>query len=831
MLDKKRVADKVLLIGWGSVDWKIIDSLIEDQLLPNIARLLENGTRGELPGVDPPVPTSAWNCILTGQVPLKHNVYDMTTLVDNHIVPVTNQLRKAPTLWQILSNQGYKVHQIGAPASFPVEEINGINMTDMFVLDWNNELDLADFHPIEKKNLYKGFKVSPDQIKQSALGRFVDLKIIDQYPKIKSSIASFIAQCQTIQQSVVHLVKNEEWDQLTVIYSRMTGLIHKFMPYYLEMESEELNDLCGSIVPEAYKFMDECLGELLDSIDEKCSVLMVSQMGYLPDKLWVEKLESSYSRFEYNCPGIFIMNGVKIARKEIFFGLTNLDITPSIVSLLGCPFSKEFDGKVAVAPKFLEKLTGVVDSYHIPGKHGHEIKTDGLEKLYDRHLEDLGYEYNSRYDIQEFQNYLQARLFMGVGNQMEALSFLEDLWARHPYNFWYGARLAGCYFAVKRHDLAVEIIDSIAEIAQNVPDIQILKAQVLLGESKFRSAVKHLDLAEQNIGLLSGIYPQIADCYIKMKKPNEAARRFQKEIKTNPSFQIHLSLAMLFLQNRQIKKAIKPLEDAKAIAPYNPIPCFYLGKIFFDLARFEESAEMYEQAKKMNKDPNMGKEIQGQLVKLYRNHLKRPDKLNEMKEAYIKSVGSKGTITLVSGLPRSGTSMMMQMLVNGGLQAFTDGLREADDNNKKGYFEHEAVKSLSRDNKFLNEVGDQVIKIISHLLIYLPHAYKYKIIFMDRDIEEVMNSQHKMLGRLGKKRGEDKAHSERLMKPFKESREKAIEWCKKNKHFVELLIIPYRSAIEEPLQQAKKVNQFLGLDMDERVMAAVVDKSLYREKT
>jgi len=202
-----------------------------------------------------------------------------------------------------------------------------------------------------------------------------------------------------------------------------------------------------------------------------------------------------------------------------------------------------------------------------------------------------------------------------------------------------------------------------------------------------------------------------------------------------------------------------------------------------------------------------------------------------MREAFEKSIGSQGTITIVSGLPRSGTSMMMQMLVKGGMQAFTDGKREADENNKKGYFEHELIKSLGQNKQVLRQVGDKVVKIISHLLFHLPHIYKYKIVFMDRVIEEVMTSQHKMLGRLGKEGGVDKANSTALLKTFEDSRKKAIDWCNKHPKYVEILLVPYAETIKTPLEQAKKVNKFLGGHLDELKMASVVDKSLYREKT
>lgn len=111
----------------------------------------------------------------------------------------------------------------------------------------------------------------------------------------------------------------------------------------------------------------------------------------------------------------------------------------------------------------------------------------------------------------------------------------------------------------------------------------------------------------------------------------------------------------------------------------------------------------------------------------------------------------KGTIYVVSGLPRSGTSMMMQMLKSGGANIFTDGKREADQNNPKGYLEHEAVKSLSKNKSILSKAEGKVVKVVSPQLKNLLPSYKYKLIFMDRNIEEVITSQHKMTGKEEKK--------------------------------------------------------------------------------
>src|SRR6185369_5935200 len=106
-------------------------------------------------------------------------------------------------------------------------------------------------------------------------------------------------------------------------------------------------------------------------------------------------------------------------------------------------------------------------------------------------------------------------------------------------------------------------------------------------------------------------------------------------------------------------------------------------------------------------------------------------------------------VIIVSGLPRSGTSMMMSMLVAGGIKAMTDSIRTADEDNPKGYFELEKVKELEKDHLWLSDAAGKAIKIISALLKHLPREYPYKTIFMRREMKEILASQRQMLIRRG----------------------------------------------------------------------------------
>jgi len=187
----------------------------------------------------------------------------------------------------------------------------------------------------------------------------------------------------------------------------------------------------------------------------------------------------------------------------------------------------------------------------------------------------------------------------------------------------------------------------------------------------------------------------------------------------------------------------------------------------------------------------------------------------------------QSTIIVVSGLPRSGTSLMMQVLQEGGIPIFTDSRREPDESNPNGYFEHERVKSLASDNQWLKEAQGQAIKVIVQLLPFLPPANSYKIILMHRDLDEVLASQSKMLESQGNGAIVD---NEILRSPFLKSWQKAVDFATRNEQ-VELLEIEFRDLVLKPQPVLVRIAQFLekeNWDVEKLAMAVVPD--LYRNR-
>jgi hypothetical protein len=185
----------------------------------------------------------------------------------------------------------------------------------------------------------------------------------------------------------------------------------------------------------------------------------------------------------------------------------------------------------------------------------------------------------------------------------------------------------------------------------------------------------------------------------------------------------------------------------------------------------------------------------------------------------------RAEIVVVSGLPRSGTSLMMQMLQAGGLEVLVDGQRVPDLDNPRGYCEFERVKNIKEDSSWLVDVRGKAVKIISQLLFDLPATEQYRILFMERNLDEALASQEKTLARLGRAAG----LREQTKRGFQLHLAKVHSWLEEQSN-MRVLRVDYSVVTHAPEQQATQINAFLARRLDVAAMAAAVEPSLYRNR-
>ncbi|MSR29130.1 MAG: sulfotransferase family protein [Phycisphaerales bacterium] len=194
----------------------------------------------------------------------------------------------------------------------------------------------------------------------------------------------------------------------------------------------------------------------------------------------------------------------------------------------------------------------------------------------------------------------------------------------------------------------------------------------------------------------------------------------------------------------------------------------------------------------------------------------------------MNDIDTREPVIVVSGLPRSGTSMAMQMLQAGGIAVMTDARRTPDLDNPRGYLEFERVKQLKSDKSWLADAQGKAVKVIHLLVMELPEDRRYRVIFMRRDLREVVRSQAVMLERSGKAGGA--LAPQRMMALYEQQLQSVFTWLAARPGF-EVLELDHAACLADPRSAAAQINAFLGGTLNESAMVAAVDPSLHRNKT
>jgi len=408
-----------------------------------------------------------------------------------------------------------------------------------------------------------------------------------------------------------------------------------------------------------------------------------------------------------------------------------------------------------------------------------------------------------------------------------------------------------------------------AEATISEATVATLRAGLLEAKGEQEAALEQLE-SIQTQGLVGlNIQLRIASIYTKLKRYTEAEAVLLKALAIDDEdASVRLALAENYLAWRHNFNAAAEALKATELSYFNPRAHYLLGTALHRLGKVKASLDalklavtqnpvypeahrrlafLYEKrlgdAENAAKHKGLARQARARInqVKRQRGFVSPAEALGETRAknpeatpeafAWWSPAASAATrpreevITVVSGLPRSGTSLMMQMLQAAGLTAVTDSVREADTNNPKGYFEYEPVKQLGQGSAdWLDTARGQVIKIIAQLLPRLPKTHGYQVVFMLRDLDEIVRSQTSMLERLNRK-GAGIA-PERMRAIFEGQLMQVSEVLKERN--IPLLLIRHADCLKDPHSVAAQLEPFLAQPVDPAAIAATVDGSLYR---
>ena len=388
--------------------------------------------------------------------------------------------------------------------------------------------------------------------------------------------------------------------------------------------------------------------------------------------------------------------------------------------------------------------------------------------------------------------------------------------------------------------------------------VDYLNAQVLTAEERYVEALATLERVTEAHLVRPGLFLQTADLYLRLGRWRDAQRVYEMALEIDPdNAHAHIGVCRMALRRRKFSVAAQSALDALQRIYHYPLAHFLLGRALAGMKEYERATEAFRAAISFN--PNFP-EAHVQLAAVLEKHLGDAECAREHRRLARRMRRRRGSravpksgaavptpraasfpaatmkmppldecLVVVTGLPRSGTSLLMQMLAAGGMPILSDGLRAADEDNPRGYLEFQPVKNLLNDSRWLLDARGKAVKIVAPLLAALPPGLACRVILSERDLEEVLDSQERMLVR-GNQPLAATADRRRMLKDEYLRTLGRVKSMLARRPSTQLLVIEHRCAISDSRATAEKVNQFLGGGLDVAQMKAAIDPALYRNR-
>lgn len=935
----KKLTQKVLLIGWDAADWKVITPLLDAGKMPNLQRLVENGVMGNLSTLYPILSPMLWTTIATGKRAHKHGIHGFSEPdpASGGARPVTNLGRSSKAIWNIAHQNGLKSNVIGWWPSHPAEPINGVMVSDHFQdvtaeygKPWPMKPGLV--HPPELADKLAPYRVHPEELTGEQLLPFVPraAEIDQKEDKRLYSIAKVLAENASIHAAATACMQLEPWDFMGVYFDGIDHLCHGFMQYHppqLPWVKDEDYEMYKDVVTAAYRFHDMMLGAYMELAPPDTTIMICSDHGFHSDHLRPRDIpnEPAGPADEHRHFGMFAAMGPGIKKDQLVFGASLLDITPTILTLLGLPLGKDMDGRPLMDALTTDAVPEYIESWEQvegdAGTHPADMQIDPVDSREAlKQLVELGYidgidedqDKVAENTVKELR-YNLARDLIDSQKHSQAIPLLEDLWEANQDESRFGLKLFECHLQLGDIDVAESTLALMRErkvtYAQQARDTltsleeRINKMQEDGEELDDNIRRRHLKLSKQastndsTFAYLSGrlrhaqgrhgealiefekaqqvqmhnrpsLWQQMGEVLLSMRRTQDAEQLFQKILKADPInaaayFGLtrcylgrrdgaeqaletaNASLGMIFQNPRghylravalqrlgRLSEAVAALQTAVGQNPVYPAAQRRLGRLHmilndsdlarhhFSLARAALKRLRQIQAGLIEQPGPADSELKPLMASVALGELGEPKQLPPL---------SDNTITIVSGLPRSGTSMMMQMLKAGGLTLLTDNQRQADTDNPNGYFEFESAKTPGAEALWIEQAEGKVVKIIAQLLPNLSANRDYRIVFMQRPLNEVISSQNLMLERSGKQGSA--LSDQRLARAYHQQTRKVRSILAAHPERVSTLAVDYHQALAAPSEVSSLLNDFFGSILDEQAMAQAIDPTLRRQGT
>ncbi|MFN9625267.1 MAG: tetratricopeptide repeat protein, partial [Planctomycetota bacterium] len=623
-----------------------------------------------------------------------------------------------------------------------------------------------------------------------------------------------------------------------------------------------------------YRVTDLMLTRLVDLAGPDAGVLVISDHGFHSDHL--------RPRFVPNIPagivawhrpfGIIAGSGHGFpTHGQSIFGAGLQDVAPTILQWFGIPRAKDMMGRVLADALLNPNKLEEVETYE--NRDAAEPKASCFElKDHDRramleHFVDLGYIEELPSDAQAAceqttnENRWQlACSLLHSGRYEEALPLLEQAHDANPMRPDIAQRLAHCQLHFGLADQATVTIESSIAGFQDANAVSMIRAQIANQKGDYSQAIQLLDEVRLQMPNYPGLREQLARTYLHLRRWDLAETLANEIIESDPSNaqawailsrcqlhrndhtgcidsaleaihlnfsspMAHVNLGIALARTHKYSKAVTAFRNAIKLAPANIPPYRFLSHVYSRMGMHEESIQWMNQARQMRQE--LDAETRKTIQRVKQSAQERAvERSNRPKKPAFRELEPLDLL-LVSGLPRSGTSLMMQILQAGGVPLLTDGKRTADEDNPEGYWEWEAIKGIARNPEILSHAQGKAVKVISALIDSLPRMHTYRILYMVRPIEEIIASQYKMLER----KGITSKYDLKEIATLQQQHSLRVRESLKRFDQVKLLEVSYPELISCPDRTLSSIAAFLGgvFRMGPNVYECI-KPSLYRQR-
>ena len=890
---------RLLLVGWDSADWKLINPLMDAGAMPALESLVNSGTSGNLTTLEPQLSPMLWTSIATGKMAYHHGVPGFTEVEPQSgaIVPVSAATRKCKTVWEMLAERGLKSHIVSWFATQGERDIPGKMVSNMYchVPDVSADSDPATwpppppgtYFPDELAELLNEDRISTHDIDPDYVVRL----FVPNAPKVDQAkdqrlwqLAKRLSEAFSAHNAAVRLMElDPDWDFFAVYYRTIDEISHQFMHYHppkMEGIPDEDFEMYKDVVNGAYRLHDLMLQRLLQLAGPETAVMLVSDHGFHSDHLrpkFTPRVPAGITVW-HRPQGVFVASGEGFSKDELVFGARLLDITPTVLHYFGLPVGQDMEGRV-LEDVFAEKRdVESISSWE--SSSGMARTRVPLSETENRALLDqfvaLGYideipEDNSVAiaETNRENDWNMARAFMFAMKYEEALPLLEKCFHAQPFRSDYAQVLANCQLQLKMLEEADATIDQARDHFGRTENADLIKASIAIERENFATALELLETVQGKLPQEIQIQLFLARCYAALRRWDEGLAAVARVLEADPDNpQAYLVKARIEMHQNRSHDAVDSALAAIALQYGNPMGHFMLGASLLQLNKLQEAEKALRNCQQLapefipglrmlarvyhrlgdysqfTKVENRRSEIVAKFRESHQRELGRlrlqasarkadrdaidREKQSEIdrKEAEIASIEPL-EILVVSGLPRSGTSLMMQMLKAAGIEPMTDGKRTADDDNPEGYWEWEDIKVLPKNPRIIEQTKGKVVKVISALLPSLPRPHRYKIIYMVRPTQQVVDSQLVMLDRQGQKARSEKQH----LIEVQESHSRQIRQAISKSDRADLLEVSYPDLVADPQAIIEQLEKFLGSRFQKSpAVVACVKPKLFRNR-